>query len=459
MRPIRLVTSSEHGRSEAVNGSRLLNLYVEGLPPNSKTPVVLYGTPGTALFTSLPTSPVLAMAMMDGVMYAATATNLYSVASSGGYTDLGSLELDARVSVATNGIDLVLVDGARGYVYNSADGITQLSGDGWYPANTVTYQDGYFIFNRADTGQFFLSDLLSTELDPLKYATAEGSPDDTLAALSVSRDLWLFGESTTEIWYNAGDPDFPFVRIQGGFLEKGIAAPHSAAKMDNSVIWLGHDRMIYRATGYAPQRISTHAVEQNIAKGTIDDAFAYSYTEEGHAFYVITFPTQGATWVYDAATGLWHERGHFTHGRHHGNCYVEAHGQHLIGDYQNSRIYMLDMDAYTDDGDILQRVMVFPPMHASRDRATMWAFELDMESGHDMPGGVEPSAVLAYSDNGGKTWSNNKTVGIGKIGEYLTRVIWRQLGQFRQRQVKVTISDPIPVVVMGAYAEVEGGRG
>ncbi len=456
--PIQWATASNRGRSQAANGSRLVNLYAEALPADSKSQVVLHGTPGTARFSQLPTYPVLGLQVMRDELYAVTPTKLYRVHSNGKYTELGDVELSGRVSMATNGTELVLVDGVKGYVYK--DAVSELSGDGWYSASTVTYQDGYFIFNRAGTGQFFVSELLSVEFDPLKYATAEGAPDDTLAVLSDHRELWVFGQHSIEVWYNSGDPDFPFERMQGAFVERGLSAPYSVAKLDNSVFWLAEDGIVYRAAGYQPQRISTHAVEFYIENGRSDDAFAYTYSNEGHTFYVLTLPSQKVTWCFDVATGLWHERSHIEWGRHHGNCYAWCYNRHLLGDFQNGMIYLLDMAAYTDHGDEIQRVAVSPPLHISRRRATIHNLELDMESGVGVPFGQgdNPQAMLQWSDDGGKTWSNEHWASIGRIGQYLTRVNWNRLGMFRQRQFKLTISDPIPVVIISAFAEVEGGR-
>jgi hypothetical protein len=458
--PIQWAVGSHKGRSEKANGSRLVNLFAEALPQDSKSSVVLYGTPGTAVFSKLPTYPILGMQVMNNELYAVTNSNLYKVNKDGSYLDLGAIKITGRVSSATNGIDIVIVDGSHGYSYNKDNGIKVLGGDGWYPANTVTYQDGYFVFNRIGTGQFFLSKLLSTEFDALDYASAEGAPDDTVAVISDHRELWVFGERSTEVWYNSGDPDFPFERMQGAFVERGIAAAHSAAKIDNSVFWLGDDRIIYRANGYLPQRISTHAVEYSIRSGKVDDAFSYTYDDEGHKFYLITFPSQNITWCFDVSTGLWHERSHYQWVRHHSNCYAKCFGRNLVGDFQNGYVYELSMNSMMDDSDPIVREAVSPPIHAMRNNISMSSFEIDMESGIGLTYGQgdDPQAMLSWSDDGGKTWSNEHWASIGKIGEYLTRVKWNRLGMFRQRQIKVVISDPVPVVFISAFAEVKGGR-
>jgi len=459
MRPIQWATGSNQTRAEAANGSRLVNLYAEALPPDSKTPVALYGTPGTWTFASLPTAPVKALHKLKDKLYAITETRLYYVDQVGAHTEIGTIDQSGPVSASTNGIDLVFVDGKKGYAYNETDGLRELSGDGWYPATTVTYQDGYFIFNRAGTGQFFLSDLLSTGFDPLRFATAEGAPDDTVAVLSDHRELWVFGTHSIEVWYNSGDVDFPFERMQSAFIEKGCQAPHSADKLDNTVFWLGDDGIVYRASGYQPLRISTHAIEARIGDNNLD-ATAYTYIEEGHAFYVLTLPSKNLTVVFDVSTGLWHERSHYHWGRHHAACHVYAYGQHLIGDFQNGQICTMALNIHTDNTDEIRRVAVSPPLHANRRRATMHRLELDMESGVGLVTGQgdNPQAMLQWSDDGGKTWSNEYWAEIGKIGNYLTRVAWNRLGMFRQRQYRVQISDPIPVAILGAYAEIEDAR-
>jgi hypothetical protein len=455
--PIQWAIASNKSRSEKANGSRLVNLYAEALPPDSKSNVVLYGLPGTALFVELPTFPILGLKVMDGVCYAVTPTNLYSVASNGSYVDLGAVVMGGYVSMATNGIDLAFVDGSKGYHYSVTGGIEEFSGDGWYPANTVTYQDGYFIFNRAGTGQFFISNLLSTDLDALDFATAEGAPDDTLAVISDHRELWLFGEDTVEVWYNSGAPDFPFERMQGAFIERGIAALASVSKQDNSVFWLGDDGIVYRANGYMPQRVSTHAVETDIEAGNKADAFSYTYTQGGHSFYVITFPEQEKTWSLDISTGLWQERSHIQWGRHHVNCHAKCYGHDLVGDFQNGMIYMLDLDALSDAGEDIQRIAVSPPLHYGRNRSTMHSLEFDMECGNAAPGD-DPQAMIRWSDDGGKKYSNQRFKSLGKTGEYLNRVKINRLGDFRQRQIELVITGKVFVALIEAYAEIEVGN-
>lgn len=432
-------------------------MFAEAQPPSAKSPVVVFGTPGTSLFAQLDSYPVVALHVMNEQLYVITTSEIYQVGNDYTPVKVGDIELGERVSVADNGIQLVIVDGERGWYWTEADGVTEITADGFYPANTVTFQDSYFIFNRSGTGQFFISELLSVDFDPLKFATAEGAPDETVAVESNHRELWVFGTRSTEIWYNSGNVDFTFDRIQGAFIERGCLAPHSIAKVNGQMVWLADDGMVYAAVGYQPQRISNEAMESKIARATNKtDAFSWTYSEQGHTFYCLTFPTDKMTLCFDFNSGLWHERSHIHHGRHVANCCASWKGMNIVGDFSSPFIFQMSLDSYADFVYPIQRVMQSAQVHASRERITAHSLELDMESGIGLPSGKEsdPQAMLQWSDDGGKTWSNEHWAPIGKMGEYLTRVKWNRLGRFRQRTWRVVFTEKLPIVVMAAWMEV-----
>ncbi|KKL66623.1 hypothetical protein LCGC14_2143130, partial [marine sediment metagenome] len=235
--------------------------------------------------------------------------------------------------------ELVIVDGTNGWIYDTTNGLRQITDEDFFSADVVDFQDQYFVFNRAGTGQFFLSNLNAGSVyTATDIATAEGDPDRLVALISNRRELWLFGAETIEIWYNSGNADFPFSRFEGGFLERGCAAAFSIAEDDNSIFWLAEDRIFYRAEGYTPQRISQHGIEEALRKyKVVSDACAFIYTMGGHKFYVCTFAAEDATWVYDITTGLWHERRSDGMGRWRVSVYADAFGKHLVGDFEDGR--------------------------------------------------------------------------------------------------------------------------
>ena len=277
----------------------------------------LVATPGLTLLTTVGGGPIRGSHVAsNGTLFVVSGNKLYSVSPSWESTEIGTLNSSkGNVSIKDNGTILVIVDGSNGYshIFGTLN-IAQITDPGFRGADQVAFQDGYFIFNKPNSGVFYISGLSSIQLDALDFASAEGLPDNIVGILSDHRELWLFGTRSTEVFYNIGDVNFPFQRIEGAFIEHGCAAPFSIAKMNNKVYWLGEDDkgsgIVFRAEGYAPSRISTHAVELAIQSyGDLNSATAYTYQKNGHHFYVLNFSSSNTTWVFDTSTNLWHERG------------------------------------------------------------------------------------------------------------------------------------------------------
>jgi hypothetical protein len=449
-----------------IAAQRCVNFYAEQQPPDAKTKAAVLGVPGITLFNNLGSAPIRALRVVDGLLYVLRGSALYSVDSDGAETLIGNIFTSTGfVSTAVNSNnELCIVDGLHGWVYSAALGLQQITADAFDPADTVTFQDGYFIFNRKGTGEFFISGLNDgLSFSGTDVATAEGSPDDIRAVISNHRELWLLGHETTEVWYNSGALDFPFERNPGAFIEQGCAAAGSVVALDNSVIWLADDFTVRRADGYVPMRISTHAIEAEIQKySDVSDAVALTYTDEGHKFYVITFPAGGATFAFDAATQLWHERDSRdgdgdSLGRWRVNAYADAYGKRMVGDV-TGRVGFLDHDAHDEFGFTVRGLLAGPPIHRDRKNIAMSRFEVDIESGVGLNSGQgsDPQAQLDWSDDGGHTWTDLKPwSGMGKIGQYRHRFVWRRMGQFRERILRLEVTDPVRRAVVRAHTEID----
>lgn len=441
-----------------VSGNELLVNVYPSRSTGGKYPFNLINTPGLAFFLELPTFPVKALHQNGGRAFAVTPTKFYEIFKDGSFIDRGDLNLTGRVSIEDNGTQVVMVDGFRGYYFDSnTNEVSQINDAGFYPASTVTYQDGYFIFDRKDTGQFFISNLLDVTFDPLDFATAEGRPDPLVAVLSDHREVFMFGTKTIEVWYNSGAADFPFERNQGAFIEKGCAAPNTVASQNNTVYFVGSDLMVYQMAGYTPVRISSHAVEKTLKGVDISDAFAYTYQDEGHLFYVLTIPARDLTWCFDISTGAWHIRQSYQFGRHQSNNAIFFDSKTLVGDFQNGRVYQMANNYYTDDGEPVIREFVLPTVNRGREFLTVDSLEFDMSTGVGLTlgQGSDPELRVYFSKDDGNEYSQSFKAGkIGKKGEYLSRAKVNRFGCARQFTFKVEISDPIPVDIGGAWVEV-----
>jgi len=231
--------------------------------------------------------------------------------------------------------------------------------------------------------------------------------------------------------------------------------------------WLGQDQhgagLVLRLNGYQPERLSTHALEFAInGYSRIDDAIGWTYQEEGHSFYCLSFPSGNATWCYDLATKLWHERADLEAStglfkRHRAQHHAYAFGQHLVAGEDDGRVYVQDLDTFSNDGDPLVRRRTAPHLHQDRQLRYHAVLELDLQAGVGLDGGAspgtDPQLALRWSDDGGHTWSTAHPTSAGPQGQYQQRAVWRRLGRSRQRAYEVTCSDPVRVAWLAARIE------
>lgn len=454
---------------------RCVNLYPEINEIGTgkeKEVAALIGTPGKRLLATLGSGPTRGQwTTSTGVLFVASGSGLYKVDSDWSETLIGSLLTSSGpVSMADNGIDLVAVDGPNGYqVTLETLAFAQITDPDFLGADQVTFQDGYLIFNKPNSEQFYISGINDVTFDALDIGTAEGLPDGIVGLISDQRTLYLFGSVSTEVFSDTG-ATFPFERIQGAFIPIGCMAAFSIARLQQSVYFLGQDEngrgIVYRIQGYQAARISTHALEKVIggfSSASLSTARAWTYVQGGHGFYCLSFPGGESTWVYDTTTSLWHERCFLNLGatsRDRAECHAFAYGTNVVGDYQNGNIYALDPLYYSDNGADILRVRAAPHMTQGLARIFHSHFQLDMETGVGLDGGVEgsdPQAVLDWSDDGGHTWKAERWASIGAIGATLARALWRRLGSSRDRVYRVKISAQVKVTLLGADLGLEEG--
>lgn len=457
------------GRSPNVNAQECVNLYPVVDKEGGKV-LALYPTPGLKLWLNfdLDDNPLRALHIMGDYLYAVVGNTVYRIA-----TDRTNLAMTGVIGTLSGQIfmahntnsELMIVDvaGGKGYILSGVN-VTEIADVDFITSSGLTWQDGYFIVTEKDTQRFWISGLNNgTSWDALEYATAEGLPDDAEAIISDHRELWLFGNISTEVLYNSGSPDFPFTRIQGSFQNAGIGAAASIAQLDNTLFWLDNWLTVRRAQGYTPVIVSTPQIAYQISLyATVSDAIAFSYVHEGHAFYVLTFPRADRTWVYDVATGFWHRRSSFPNdpeGRWRANCYAFFNNEHLVGDFQHGKIYELDHETYTDDGNTIKAVRTVQAINADGRTIFFNELELKIQSGVGTVRGAgeDPQIMLQWSDDGAHTWSNEHWRSMGKIGEYEKRARWLRLGRSRDRIFKVMITDPVDRVLISAHLKAELG--
>lgn len=429
---------------------RLVNCYVQQVP--GQAPVELVGRPGIVPAVALEAGG-RGLHVMAGELYAVSGNTLYRIDRLLGVHAVGDVLGAETLMFADHATELVT---DNGYIYSGGTVGPITDPDFPVPA-AVDFCDSFAVYVERNTGRFFASDLSNfASYDALQYATAEGAPDKLVTLIVDHRQVVLFGTDSTELWWNSGQAGFPFERMAQGFLEIGCAARLGRTKADNSVFWLASDRTIRRLSGTTPQRVSQHGVEEAIrGYERVDDCEAFAYPWNGHHFVVFRFPSAGACWVFDAATGEWHEAETYGAGDWFvvdvAECYGKVWVQHVDG-----RIGYLSDSAYTDFGETLRREWTYQGVTSGNVRQFHAMLDMICRTG-DAPVGVVPYVQLEYSDDGGNRWRALPRRELGRIGEYARTVRWAALGTARNRVYRAAVSDPVPLHLLETRLDVTAG--
>jgi hypothetical protein len=363
------------------------------------------------------------------------------------------------VSMTDNGLQLVIVNGsAYGWYITLADNTFSSIYDTAFLGSTlVDFVDTYFVFNEPGTPTFYCSLSLAVNFDPLYFADKEGFSDYLLGVIVNRREVWLVGAKTMENWYNAGSADFPFSIMPGSFVQHGTVYAYSLTKIDASMFFLTRDlqgqAMVFMAENYSAQRVSNHGVEYLWSQYAVLDAVGWTYNLGGHSFYVLNFQTQDVTWVYDLATGQWHQWSSdlpsgTTH-RHRGQAQVQAFGTNVVIDWQNGNLYKLDLTNATENGNTVTRRRSFPHIVGGGNREIHWEVICDV----DTSGLTSGTAVLnlRWSDDRGQTWIESDVMNINPSAGQWQQAWLTQLGQTRDRIYEFFWTDPSISSIQGMF--------
>lgn len=461
-----LAVQSAQNRSLTVSAQRLINVYVSPQAPDAKSRLPAFQTPGLRVFATVPQGPCRGTHVMGTDVFAVYGTRVYRITVDGVTFDLGAIPNGGQVSLDSNGEQLCIVipETTEGFVVDRSSGsITQITDADFLGATSVCVIDGYYIFSRPNSTEFFLSAINDPlTFNALDFASAEGQADNLVTVLRAGRDLWLLGTATVEVWSNVGATDFPFLRISGGFVSRGCAAQFSATTRLGGPLWLGEDRCVYTAQGIVPQKISTEAIEQAIAGFTrVDDALGQVEEIDGRAFYVLTFPSAARTYVFDlTAQGAPHERESNGLGYWRAIRHVKFAGSTVAGDAVNGTLWLLDPTYSFEGTDQIIRTIVGTCFHSDNKRVFFSRFSAEFEAGAGLNTGQgsDPVVWLRWSDDNAFTFGNDAIAGIGKIGEYRKRVEWRRLGSGRGRVFRLQWSDPVYTTLSAINVTAEVGN-
>lgn len=456
--------------SQNVDYQKTQNFYIEQTG-NSEIPYVLYGTPGSTVWAAVGSGPIKAQLVVGTNLVVISGDDTYKINTSGISTLIDSASVTgSKASIASipapgGGYNTVIVDGTGGFVWDGTTFSTITDADFPNGATKIRFLDGRLVVNDpANEGRFYVSSTYPSAANlingagwtSLAFATAEGDPD-TIQAVEVSnKKLFLIGEYSTEVWFNAGSQNVPFKPNTGMFMEWGTPAPDSVATAGDQVVFLSQNKdgegAVVATRGGDLQIISPQWLQDKIHGYTSSSAYAYSYQWKGHMFYTITFPTDDITWVHDFSNSTWYQWSTGADAKHLSRNHTYFGGKHIVGHHTDGALHWLQDDVYKDGTTTITRIRRTAYVHGDGAWMSHCSLEGRVEAGVGDVTTPNPQVILRWTDNG-HTFSNehSKTADVGGAGEYGKRLVWRKIGRFRRRCFELKMTDPVKWVVYGAW--------
>jgi hypothetical protein len=435
---------------------------VQAEKQGTRSPALLRGAPGLDAISltgdaGTPSGPCRGLHNAEGTLFGVYGNALWEIGTTGKCINRGNVPGVERVSMAHNqvagGNQLAIAANGAGYVWDTSNStFQQITDDGFPGAMAFTFIDGY-LFAADPSGNFVFNSSLADALtyNTLDRAQAEAQPDKIVGIIATHEQLWVFGERTVQPFskrdLTSDNPYQPFAADGNMSMEVGCASGRTICQMDNSVFWLGNDNIVYRADGYTPQRVSTHAIEQAIARANAAQAFAFTHEDRGHKVYYLTLP-DGETWGFDAASGEWHRRQSYGLKRWRLNDLVKWGQRWVGGDYAIGKLYALNWSTQAEGSAPLERRRVLGVVADSQNPIIVNGLEVVADTGEQAS--VTTNMDVRYSRDGGRNWSDWRKLSMGATGDFVQRLQMRRFGRGRQWVFDVRITDPVRADIMAA---------
>jgi hypothetical protein len=416
-----------------------------------------------------------------GTIFWIFGNTLYTV-TDGTATSRGTLSgTTSKCFFTDNGTDLFIISGTSIYTAGLSSGAPTLQTTFYSStASSCTFLDSYVIFTKPSSNQFFWSDLLSTSGDGDNFASAEANPDQVVAVFNNAQDLWVFGAKSIELWgSNSGAQTSAdaFVRRGNLLIESGCASAASIKKIEQTLMWVSYDDRstpsVVIAMGYNPTRVSTLALEQEWKRLGLDPTSATADVMHigGHSLYLLNFTGASETYIYDYTASKMLGKSCWTTGssfdgnggftRWNPQGIVVAGNTIFTGDFYSGSLLTLSLDYTTDYVSGVSQPIVWerttPHISNEMKRIRHNSITIDCATGIAIDPTLDPQIMEQHSDDGGATWTDERWVSCGKIGQYGLRVKFYQLGSALSRVYRFRGSDNIAWALSGAAIEIDAG--
>ncbi len=375
----------------------------------------------------------------NGVCYRVIGTKLVKIEASGAVSSLADISGTDRVSFDYSFDRLIIAANGKLYYYNGT--LKHVSDVDLGVVNDVLWVDGYTM--TTDGSYLVVTELTNpAAVDPLKYGSSEADPDKVIGLIKFRNEVYAANRYTIEVMNNIGGINFPFARNEGAMVNKGIIGKDAKCLFADAIAFVGSGKnepcSVYLTTGGSATKIATAEIETLLAAYTeaeLSGVIVESKSDRVHQHLYIHLPNE--TLVYDIAASLSMQEPVWfvlssdvtTYGAYRARNFVWCYNKWIVGDLYDSRVGYIDESVATQYGEVVGHQFDTTILYAEGSGAILHEMELV-----GLPGraalGENPTISASYTHDG-LTWSQEKTIAMGRQGQTNKRLVWVKCGAFR----------------------------
>lgn len=401
----------------------------------------------------------------NGQLYRVMGSKLVIVSSGGTITVLGDVGAGGQVTM-DNGFDRLAIWSGGHLFYWDGSALTQVTDPDLGTVIDGRWIAGYYL--STDGESLIVTDLNDPlSVNPLKYGSVESDPDPVMAVDELRNELYAMGRYTIEVFQNVGGDNFPFQRIEGAQVVRGVIGTHAYAQFAQTFAFLGSGKneapAVYVMGPGSTEKISTREIDQillNYTEPQLSQVVVEAKVDKGHNWLMLHLPD--TCWVYDLAASeavkepVWFELNSAIVGRstYRARNLVWCYDAWISGDPTVQTLGRFTQQASTHYGATIG--WDFGTMVLYNEGRGAIVHELELVA---LPGriafGADPVIWTSYSLDG-ETWSQERPTAAGKQGERLKRIAWRRQGKMRNyRMQRFRGTSEAHVTVARLEAEIE----
>jgi hypothetical protein len=310
----------------------------------------------------------------------------------------------------------------------------------------VVWVDGFFM--TTDGANLVVTELSDPmQVNPLKYGSSEVDPDPVVALIKLRNEVYALNSNTQEVFDNVGGALFPFQRIDGAQVQKGVIGTHACCTYLERIAFLGGGRNeapgIYLGAAATTQKISTQEIDNLLLQYTeaqLVKVKLEARNDKAHQHLYVHLPDR--TVVYDASASealeqpVWFTLTTAVVGfsQYRARNLVWVYDKWLVGDPQSSSIGYLVQDTSHHWGQQVRWEFGTLIVYNEGNGAIFNRLELVALTG-SVALGKNPQISTSYSVNG-LSWSQDRSIAVGTIGNTAKRLAWFQQGHMRNWRIQ-----------------------